>query len=53
MGVKTIHPDTSLVVVTDGITEANSPNGDLFEMDRLAKLMTSKQLPSAFTTGEG
>ncbi|HUS72387.1 MAG TPA: SpoIIE family protein phosphatase [Sedimentisphaerales bacterium] len=47
MGVETIHPNTSLVVVTDGITEANSPNGDLFEMDRLVKLMTNSDVHSA------
>jgi serine phosphatase RsbU (regulator of sigma subunit) len=47
MVVETIHPDTSLLVVTDGVTEASSPDGDLFEMDRLAKSMTDLEVLSA------
>jgi serine phosphatase RsbU (regulator of sigma subunit) len=47
MVVETIHPDTSLLVVTDGVTEAGSPDGDLFEMDRLAKLMADLEVHSA------
>ena len=39
--------DTSLLAVTDGVTEASSPNGDLFEMDRLAKSMTDLEVLSA------
>lgn len=47
MVVETIEPDTSLLVVTDGVTEASSPNGDLFETDRLAKLMADLEVHSA------
>lgn len=47
MAVETIHPNTSLLVVTDGVTEASSPDGDLFEMDRLVKLMTDSKAHSA------
>jgi len=45
--VETINPKTSLLVVTDGITEAGSPDGQLFEMERLAELMTTSQAASA------
>lgn len=45
--VETINPKTSLLVVTDGITEASSPDGQLFEIDRLAELMTTSQATSA------
>ena len=47
MCVTTISPDTSLLVVTDGITEAGSPDGELFKMDGLAKLMTDLESYSA------
>jgi serine phosphatase RsbU (regulator of sigma subunit) len=47
MVVETIDPDTSLLVVTDGVTEANSPDGDLFETYRLAKLMADLEVHSA------
>jgi len=47
MAVETIDPDTTLLVVTDGITEAGSPDGDLYETDRLAKLMTDLKTCSA------
>jgi sigma-B regulation protein RsbU (phosphoserine phosphatase) len=47
MVVETIHPNTSLLAVTDGVTEASSPDGDLFEMDRLAKSMTDLEVLSA------
>jgi sigma-B regulation protein RsbU (phosphoserine phosphatase) len=30
-----LHPDDALVFYTDGITEARSPSGDLFDMSRL------------------
>ena len=46
-GVKTISPNTSLLVVTDGITEASSPDGELFEMECLGKLMTDLEAHSA------
>jgi sigma-B regulation protein RsbU (phosphoserine phosphatase) len=45
--VETIDPKTSLLVVTDGITEAGSPDGQLFEIERLAELMTTSQATSA------
>ncbi|MHC4616840.1 MAG: SpoIIE family protein phosphatase [Planctomycetota bacterium] len=45
--VETIDPDASLLVVTDGITEAASPGGERFEMDRLEELMTSGHARSA------
>ena len=45
--VETIQPDTSLLIVTDGITEAGSPDGELFEMERLAKVMTESAASSA------
>jgi len=38
---------TSLLVVTDGITEAGSPDGELFEMDRLAQVMTDSKAETA------
>ena len=44
---KTISPNTSLLVVTDGITEAGSPDGELFEMECLEKLMTDLKAHSA------
>jgi serine phosphatase RsbU (regulator of sigma subunit) len=47
MAVETIHPGASLLVVTDGITEAGSPDGEMFEMDRLTKLMTDSKAHSA------
>ncbi|MHC4725741.1 MAG: PP2C family protein-serine/threonine phosphatase [Planctomycetota bacterium] len=47
MQVETISPDTSLLVVTDGITEAGSPGGELFEMEGLEKLMTESESHSA------
>jgi sigma-B regulation protein RsbU (phosphoserine phosphatase) len=45
--VETIGPKTSLLVVTDGITEASSPDGQLFEIERLTELMTTSQAASA------
>jgi sigma-B regulation protein RsbU (phosphoserine phosphatase) len=47
MQVEAISPDTSLLVVTDGITEAGSPDGGLFEMEGLEKLMTDSDSHSA------
>jgi sigma-B regulation protein RsbU (phosphoserine phosphatase) len=43
----TIGPKTSLLVVTDGIIEAKSPDGKLFEVERLAEVMTDSQADSA------
>ena len=34
-------------MVTDGITEAGSPDGKLFETERLAEVMTDSQADSA------
>ncbi len=42
-----IHPGTSLLVVTDGITEANSPDDKQFEMELLQKLVTDSKADSA------
>ncbi len=47
MRVKTISPNTSLLVVTDGITEANSPDGGLLGMESLEKLITDLESHSA------
>jgi sigma-B regulation protein RsbU (phosphoserine phosphatase) len=47
MQVDTISPNTSLLVVTDGITEASSPDDELFGMECLAKLMTDFESHSA------
>ncbi|MCP4256270.1 MAG: SpoIIE family protein phosphatase [Planctomycetes bacterium] len=47
MRSKTISPNTGLLVVTDGITEAGSPEGELFEMEGLEKLMTDSESHSA------
>ena len=38
-----IEPKTSILVVTDGITEAANTDGQFFEMERLAKVMTDSQ----------
>jgi serine phosphatase RsbU (regulator of sigma subunit) len=45
--VETIGPNTSLLVVTDGITEASSPEGELFETERLVRLVTEARTDSA------
>jgi len=45
--VETIGPNTGLLVVTDGITEASSPDGGLFDMGCLGKLMTGLESNSA------
>lgn len=47
MFVEKIYPDTSLLVTTDGITEATSPEGERFKTDRLAKLMAESKTGSA------
>ena len=47
MQVDTISPNTSLLVVTDGITEASSPDDELFGMECLVKLMTDTEPHSA------
>ncbi|MFF3906616.1 GAF domain-containing SpoIIE family protein phosphatase [Streptomyces sp. NPDC001848] len=36
-----LHPGDGLVLVTDGITEARSPDGELFGEERLADTLTS------------
>ena len=45
--VETIDPDTGLLVVTDGITEANSPDGELFGLECLGRLVTGLEPNSA------
>jgi serine phosphatase RsbU (regulator of sigma subunit) len=45
--VETIDPNTGLLVVTDGITEANSPDGGLFDLECLGRLMTGLEPNSA------
>jgi serine phosphatase RsbU (regulator of sigma subunit) len=45
--VEAIDPKTSLLVVTDGIIEASSPDGKLFEMEHLVEVMTDSQADSA------
>ena len=45
--VEIIPPGAALLVVTDGITEARSPGGEMFEMDRLAKLVSASARHSA------
>ena len=47
MATETLEPDTRLLVVTDGITEAGSPDGQMFETERLSKLMTDSRTCSA------
>ncbi|MHC4474741.1 MAG: SpoIIE family protein phosphatase [Planctomycetota bacterium] len=45
--VEAIDPDAGLLVVTDGITEARSQAGGLFEAGRLEKLMEDCEFRSA------
>ena len=53
--IETLPPGSRLVVVTDGITEAPSPDGSRFEVEGLAKTITesgassARQLVSAIT----
>ncbi|MHC4458922.1 MAG: SpoIIE family protein phosphatase [Planctomycetota bacterium] len=47
MALEKIQPDTTLLVVTDGVTETVSPDGNFFEMDRLVKLMADSEVHSA------
>ncbi len=47
MVVETLPPGSKLVVVTDGITEAPSPDGSRFEMEGLAKTITESGAESA------
>jgi serine phosphatase RsbU (regulator of sigma subunit) len=47
MATETLEPDARLLVVTDGITEAGSPDGQMFETERLSKLMTDSRTCSA------
>jgi serine phosphatase RsbU (regulator of sigma subunit) len=47
MAEETLHPGTALLVVTDGITEAESPDDKRFEMKNLSILMTKSQAASA------
>jgi serine phosphatase RsbU (regulator of sigma subunit) len=45
--VTIISPDNGLVIVTDGVTEAKSPGNEMFEFDRLTKLIMSLEDISA------
>ena len=47
MAEVTIDPDACLVTVTDGITEAGSPDGAMYEMERLVQLVTNSEARSA------
>jgi sigma-B regulation protein RsbU (phosphoserine phosphatase) len=47
MHVRTIDTNAGLLVVTDGITEAGSPDGELFGLEGLEKLMTDSEPNSA------
>jgi sigma-B regulation protein RsbU (phosphoserine phosphatase) len=45
--VETIDSGAGLLVVTDGITEAGSPDGEQFEMERLTELVTQARADTA------
>jgi serine phosphatase RsbU (regulator of sigma subunit) len=45
--VETIDSGAGLLVVTDGITEAGSPEGEQFEMERLTELVTQTRAETA------
>jgi len=47
MAEEILHPGTALLVVTDGITEAESPDDERFKMENLSSLMTKSQAASA------
>ena len=47
MGEKVIESGSALVVVTDGIIEAVAPDGAMYEMERLVKLLGDSQANSA------
>lgn len=47
MTVETLEPATSLLVFTDGITEASCPEGQQYQTQRLAQLMTETKAKSA------
>jgi sigma-B regulation protein RsbU (phosphoserine phosphatase) len=47
MFVEPIEAGAGVVVITDGITEATSPEGELFETDRLLKLVAEARGDSA------
>jgi len=47
MAEEILHPGTTLLVVTDGITEAESPDDERFKMENLSILMTKSQAASA------
>jgi hypothetical protein len=47
MSKEEIAPETTLLVVTDGITEASSPDGKFFETEGLQRLMAETKFESA------
>ena len=48
MNEEVISPETSLLVVTDGITETSTPDGgELFGMEGLAKVMAETKAKTA------
>jgi len=46
------HPGDTLVILTDGVTEAENPDGDLFGEERLYDLLASLKGKSAFGVKE-
>ncbi len=47
MNEQAMAPGTSLLVFTDGLTEARSPDGEFFATDSLSELMTEMKVNSA------
>jgi serine phosphatase RsbU (regulator of sigma subunit) len=47
MKTEQIESEASLLVVTDGITEAESPEGEMFEISRLENMVTELEFDSA------
>lgn len=45
-----LHSGDRLVLYTDGITEASSPDGELFETDRLDKILTNSCLHGSYNS---
>jgi sigma-B regulation protein RsbU (phosphoserine phosphatase) len=47
MNEEAMPPETALLVVTDGVTEASSPDGELFTTELLTKSITETKTHSA------